>query len=438
MPPLSYSWLTYAQMRSALAQRLADPTNKFWADTENGAYIQEALQTFNAFTGIWQVDFVFSTANQVWYSLPFLAGTPRPRLILDSQLYSQIEYHLLEPASGQVWTGTSQFTIQDLSAALQKRQDEVLQLTGCNLANLPLNTTPGTRRTPLPTNVLEVRRARWVPTIGEVATLWRNDSLGMSYFEPLYRQTVAPPTEYNVHDGPPLSFNVDKAPNTPGLYDLIVLQSGALFNPPAANVMSLPTDWCWLAKWGALSDLLGRDSEATDRLRAQYCLQRYREGLDLMQQSPWILYGSIDNVPVDTASVYEMDSFAVEWDSNPKSYPAIVTAGVDLMAVSPVPSTTTGVGLTVVGNMQLPVLDTDFIQLGEDQYAGVLDYAQHIASFKMGGQEFVDTADLYKNFLALCMQTNSRIEELGIFHDLMFQQGLRQDENQARFKEPVK
>jgi hypothetical protein len=260
----------------------------------------------------------------------------------------------------------------------------------------------------------------------------------MSYFEPLYRQTVAPPTEYNVHDGPPLSFNVDKAPNTPGLYDLIVLQSGALFNPPAANVMSLPADWCWLAKWGALSDLLGRDSEATDRLRAQYCLQRYREGLDLMQQSPWILYGSIDNVPVDTDSVYQMDSFSPEWDSNPKSYPAIVTAGIDLMAVSPIPTSTTGVGITVVGNMPLPIADSDFVQLGEDQYAGVLDYSQHLASFKMGGQEFVDTADLYKNFLALCMQTNSRIEELGIFHDLMFQQGLRQDENQARFKEPVK
>jgi hypothetical protein len=435
--PLSYNWLTYAQMRAALAQRLADPTNKFWSDAENGAYIIEALQTFNALTGVWQTDFVFNTGNQIWYSIPTLAMSPRIRYRTDRYLYTIMQYHLLEPPTGELWTGSPQFTMADLSGALQRRQDELLQNTGCNLANFQLNTFPDTRRTPLPVGTLEVRRARWVPTLGGAATLWRNDSLGMSYFEPLYRQTVEPPTEYTVMDGQPLTFNVNNAPNTPGIYDLIVLNSGAIFNPPAISYMSLPADWCWLAKWGALSDLLGRDSEATDRLRAAYCNQRYREGTQLMQRSPWILYGSINNVPVDTDSMYQMDSFSAEWDSIPDSYPAIVTAGIDLMAISPAPTATTGVEITVVGNMPLPINDTDFIQLSEDQFDGVLDYAQHIASFKQGGSEFTDTKDLYQNFITLCSQTNSRIEELGIFRDLMFQQGLRQDENQARFKEPV-
>jgi hypothetical protein len=436
MPPLSYTWLTFAELRAALAQRLADPTNKFWADIENGLYINEALSTWNALTGTWQVDFVFNTDSRIWYPVPLLAGSPRARTVMDSQLYTVIEYHLLEPATGSTWTGTSQFTLEDLTAALQGTQDEILQATGCNLANMSLNTTPGVRRTSLPTNVLEVRRARWVPTIGDNATLWRNDALASSYFQPLYLQTVGPPEEYNVMDGPPLTFNVNNAPNTAGVYDLIVALTGAIFTPPAATTLAIPNDWCWLAKWGALAELLGRDSEATDRLRAEYCLQRYKEGVALMQRSPWILYGSLDNVPVDTDSMYQMDSFATEWDSDPKSYPAIVTAGIDLVARTPVIPATSGVGLTVVGNAPLPLLDTDYVQVSQDMADAVLDYAQHIASFKQGGSEFTDTAELYRSFIEAATETNNRIANLGIFRDLQFEQGLRQDQNQERFNEP--
>jgi hypothetical protein len=432
--PLSYSWLTYVQLRAALAQRLADPGNKFWTDAECGLLINEALSTWNAFTGTWQVDMVFTADSRNWYPVYALPGSPRTRTVVDSDLYVLIEYSLLEPPTGGVWTGTSQFTMTDLSAALEGTRDEILQSTGCNLAILSLNTTPGTRRTSLPTNVLEVRRARWIPTIGDNATLWRSDALGMSYFEPLYRQTLGPPEEYNVMDGPPLTFNVDRAPNTVGEYELIVSEAGGVFAPPVPVGMLIPNDWCWLAKWGALAELLGRDSEATDRMRAQYCQQRYTEGLELMQHSPWILGGTLNNVPVDTASMYEMDSFATEWDSNSQSYPAIVTAGIDLVARTPVTSaTSSGVGLTVVGNAPLPVADSDFVQISQDTADAVLDYAQHIASFKMGGSEFTDTAPLYKTFIEAASETNNRISNLGIFRDLQFEQGLRQDENQERF-----
>jgi hypothetical protein len=128
-----------------------------------------------------------------------------------------------------------------------------------------------------------------------------------------------------------------------------------------------------------------------------------------------------------------MDSFSAEWDSDPKSYPVIVCAGIDLVARTPITSATNGVGLTVVGNAPLPVLDTDFVQVPQDIADAILDYAQHVASFKMGGSEFTDTAPLYNNFIQAASETNNRISNLGIFHDLQFEQGLRQDENQERF-----
>lgn len=441
---MAYAWITFAQLRAVLAQRLADTGNQFWADAELGAYIWEALRTWNAFTAIWTADFAFTaplTNGQIWYSVPALTGSPRARTVTDTSIYTMMEYHLLEPATGGTWTGSPQFSISDLAGALQRRRDEILQATGVNLTNGPLATTPGIRRTILPDTTLEVRRARWIPTIGTPNTLRRSDALAFEYFEPNYLQTNGTPEEYNVMSDPPLSFDVDVAPNTAGSYDLVTLQSGVVLAPPTATVLELPDDWCWLAKWAALSDLLGRDSEATDLPRADYCRKRYDSSLKLMQMLPWLFWGSVNNVPVDTASVYEMDSFAVEWDSTGSPYPAIVTAGVDFMAVAPVPPTTAtpvGVGMMLVGNAPVPVLDGEFVQVSRDQVDVILDYAQHIAAFKMGGAEFLSTKPLYDNFITAAAATNSRIGELGIFRDLMLEEGQRQDENQPRYKEAMK
>lgn len=432
----NFAWLTYLQARQALASRLADPGMAFWSDTELGLYIIESLRTWNALTEFWNADFAF-TANSasVWYDLSLLPGCPRLRTVTDVNLYTIMQYHLLEPPSGGTWTGTSQFSLNDLRYALQRRRDEMIQVSGCNIKQLPpLPSLPNTRRTIFNDSTLEPRRTRFLPDsgYGDAVTLSREDTLAFDAFESQHLQAPKIPAAWSVITGPPLAMDVDTAPNVPGTYDVISLQSGLSFNPPSPTLLGVPDDWSWLAKWGALSDLLGRDSEATDRQRADYCIKRYQMGLEVMKASNWLVSATINGIPVDTPSVREMDGYSPEWEDNAAAWPSVVQAGMDFAGVCPVPATISGVSMIVVGNAPVPLLDADYVQVSRDVFDVVLDYAQVLASFKQGGQEFMQTKDLEKNFFGFALATNKRLSKCGLFADMVHLEGKRQDRVQPR------
>lgn len=430
-----YSWITFLQARQSLAARLADPGEVFWSDQEIGLYLIEALRTWNALTEVWNADFAFSpTSGQTWYDVSQLAGSPRVRTLTDTDIYTIMQYHLLEPPSGSVWTGTSQFALSDLQLALQRRRDEMIQVSGCNLAELPpLPSTPNTRRTMFPDSTLEPRRARFVPDSGSPTTLSRSDNYAWDGFIPDHGQVSKTPRAWSVIAGPPLMMDVDFAPNVAGTYDVISLQAGPTFQPPGSTLLGVPDDWSWLAKWGALADLLSRESEATDRQRADYCLKRFNEGLKVMKESNWLLTAAINGLPVDTPSVYEMDGYSPEWEENTAAWRSVVTAGMDFVAPCPVAGLNPiGVSMILVGNAPCPILDSDFVQVSRDTFDAILDYAQRLASFKQGGSEFDQTKDLEKNFFMVATETNKRLAKMGIFRDLLGLQGKRQDINRPR------
>jgi hypothetical protein len=438
----NYSWITFLQARQALASRLgiiwqADPSLNYWGDAELGLYITEGLRTWSALTEPWNADYVFTpTSARVWYDVSADSTSPRFRTVTDANIYTLMEYHLLEPPTGATWSGTSQFSISDLSGALQRRRDEIIQMTGCNLAALPpIASTPNTRRTAFPDTVLEPRRARFVPDSGSgnPITLNREDNLAWDGFAPTHVQVSGTPGNWGVIAGPPLSMDVDIAPNVAGYFDVLALQSGLSFNPPAATLLGIPDDWSWVAKWGALADLLGRDSEATDRPRADYCLGRYMDGLKIMQASNWLLLATINGVPCDTPSVREMDGFSPEWQNNPGAFPSLVTAGLDLIAPCPVTGAApTSVSCVLNGNAPVPLLNGDFVQCSRDVFDVILDYAQVLASFKMGGAEFLSTKDLEKNFAMAALAANKRLVNMGIYADLLHSEGKRQTKVQPK------
>ena len=116
-----YSYVSFSQAQQELANRLYDPGMAFWTSTELGKYIREALHTWNALTNYWRNDFIFTPAAGItWYDLTALPNSLRPYTLKDSNLYLDIQYALLEPASGvNPWTGASaQFSADDLINAL--------------------------------------------------------------------------------------------------------------------------------------------------------------------------------------------------------------------------------------------------------------------------------------------------------------------------------
>ncbi len=430
----SYSWLNYLTARQQLASRLAVNTglpSSFWTDAECGIYITQALREFNVLTFTWKTPFQYNSAN-LWNSLALLAGSPRLRTLTDEYCYTQMEYMLLEPPTGGTWTGTSMFTISDFAQALQRRRDEMLQVSNCNqslLSNIPL--TPNTIVTNLPDTIIDVERVRYLPVTGSPSTVDRDDTVAQEFYEPpLYQQDPGIPSTFSLSSEPPLSWVVDVPPAQPGVYEAVVLKSGTAFNPPGATLINIPDDFAWVLEYGAMADLLGRESEATDRERAAYCLKRYQDGLNLLLKTPWLMLAKVNGAAVSVDSIAAMDNYAPEWDSDPTGFgPVVVAGGVDFIA-APVGS---GIGVTVLGNAPVPVLDGDFVQVSRSDWDTVLDLAQSQALFKMGGQEWKDGLELEARAIQGCAAENARLKSMGSFSDILIQRGQVQERDRGRY-----
>lgn len=464
-----YSFITYLQARQALSLRLNDTSNIFWTDAEVGLYLKEALREWNCLTSTWVQDWTTLSSSVTWQSTgnsknPFVGSnpsSPRYQTLNDSYVYTLAQYHLLEPPTGGgTWAGSTQFSLADFTQSFQRRRDQILQYTACNVG--PFSSTfgvpAGSSRVQLPDStaqsILDLRRVRFVPTpdnLGDPITLWRDDGLAFEYFDTPAQ--LNSPSAWDVIAGPPQFITLDTPAPVPNTLDILAMISGGDVNSPFISPLLIPDDYYWVLKWGMLADLLIKESESTDIERALYCESRFREGIQVMQEMPWLTQARIDDIPVDTPSVAEMDTFAYEWQSDPLAQPAIVRGGIDLFAICPTFEATGGFGgggfggggfgggssnqvsvtLSLVGNAPVPAADGDFVQVSRDVLNVIMDEAEHLAQFKHGGAEWYRASDLHKNFIKMATDTNRRLRESGIFDTTLFPPNSRQNAAQPRW-----
>ncbi len=200
-----------------------------------------------------------------------------------------------------------------------------------------------------------------------------------------------------------------------GQYDVLTVNSGNTFNTLGAQKLSIPDDWSWLVKWGALQDLLGGESNAKDALRANYAQKRFAEGLQFLANASSVIALQVEDVPLFVDGVTNGDRFNVGWQALAAAYPSSAyLAGLNMMAF-PLADAAYGALVSVVQNAPIPVNPSDFIQISRDDFDVILDYAQHIALFKVGGQEFIRTIPLYQNFLARAATYNQKLRVMGTF-----------------------
>jgi hypothetical protein len=429
----TYSYITLLQAKQQLANRLYDSAQQFWSPTELGAYLRDALSTWNALTSFWRAEATFPTvANQQWYELPAVLPTLRAQSVTDGDLISLIEYALLEPQTSYPisWAGSTQFTADDILAAIQRRRDELLASSGCQITRSTPAAVPG--RTTLTDSVIDIRRVAYFPVTGDPNVLFSDDTWALDAYQRDY--TVAPagtPSTYRQSTEPPLSFDTDIAPGVPGTYEVLTVNSGATLSTTAATILPLPNDWCWVIRWGALADLLSRESNSRDPLRAQYCQQRYEMGASLLEDSPAVLATRIANLPLQVDGVQAADTYRTGWQAEAAAQPdTLLVAGLNLAACAPKPDGVYSVTATVVRNAPLPADDSSYLEVPRDVLDALLAYAQHLAAFKQGGAEFVASAPLFQRFLAVAKQYNARLAEFGEFTMPML--GLSQREESLR------
>jgi hypothetical protein len=261
--------------------------------------------------------------------------------------------------------------------------------------------------------------------------LTREDVLSFQSFNPNYLQEVGYPMSWAVASEPPLSFDVDIAPTTPGNFDMLALDSGPTFAPPAATLLGVPDDWSMLPMYGALADVLGQEAECTDRARSAYCLQRYTMMLEMMKGSNWLLQSRLNGATATTEALADMDCLAVNWQQSQNNLPMVVEAGMDFIA--PIPGVSQLLTLQLVGNA--PLLDgtNTYVQVSRDDWDAVLNYAHHVSSFKLGNDEFQATVPMLKAFYQYCAQRNSRWAQYGVFVRALRGEGEKQERSEPKW-----
>ena len=435
--PLSYSWLTFSNARSELAARLSDAGKVFWTDTELGIYIVEALRTWQSLAAFYVDRDTFSTvANQQWYDLPsVLTSSLRAYTVTDLQLLIEIEYHLMEPPTGATWTGSEMFTVADILTALQRRRDLFLNETGVVVTRQTLGvSSPGEGRVSLGQGIIDIRRNAWLDTpSGLYSVLWREDMWAINSFLATWKAATNPvPRAYSLSDNQPLAIQLAPIPSDAGTLDSLLVKTGAALDGSGV-LMGIPDDWCWVVKWGALADLLRKDGPARDPGRAAYCEQRWKLGVAAAKLPVSVIDSYVTDQPVPTESVFDLDAYRASWqNATPASPTMIALAGLNLVAASPKPDAVYTVTVDLLRNMPVPASDGDYIQVGAEHWDGIVQYAEHLAAWKMAGSEFEATMPNLEQFLTLAVTQNDRLRANEFFMTQLHDRSQREEKNRAR------
>ena len=452
---MPYAYTTFAGAASALAGRLQDSGLVYFNQPSQLLNcVIESVRLFQALTGSFKAKVTFNTRpNVVYYPLgsvsPALADTET-----DVEVAQNVLAALLEPpltGTGSGWVGTGQFTFAQLQTALQNRLNRFIGESGRHVVQTTINgSDPPEPLVTLPDAVTDVRRCAYVPLPVAGASpplpawaLGRMDEWGNQAYDPGGGFTPQQPLTYSVFGTPPLQLRLDPPPANDYTLDLITVQAGPQvnLNPQAPVVLGIPDDVSAAIKWGVIADLCGTDGPSRDYARAAYAEQRYQEYVQIARLYPSVLTAEIAGYSCGVGSVFDMDFYQPDWQQTTGQPSFVGMAGRHLACVGQTPDDGTAGGnpgnnypvtLWSVANAPVPgVADptglNTYIQVSRDQLDPVLDYAQHIASFQMGGTEFDGTTRQYQNLIASAKAQNSRLSAVSFYRGRLEQNAGRSE-----------
>lgn len=465
---MPYSYLTFGQAVSILASRLQDPGQVYWSQPDELLNcIVESVRLFQCLTGSYKQKIAFPTiAYSNYYDLPDLTGPGATNIgsisynVTDVEVANNVLAALLEPPLTPGWTGVGQFTFNQLQASFQSRLNRFMGETGCRVTQqLVVAPAPPADITVLPDDALDVRRASWLlPSTGLTWTqlvimwqqgnfTWNNNAASAGYplgrmdewaeqaYVPSAPQQPAAPYSYSVFGVAPLQLRLIPPPIDEGGLDCLLVLSGPQvnLNPLAPVILQIPDDLSPALKWGVLADILGSDGPCRDYTRAAYAEQRYQEFVQLARIYPSVLAADVNNITCGVGSVFDMDFYTPDWQQTAGQPSFVGMCGRNMACLGQTPDNGPaqngyGVGLWMTANAVV----SGFIQISRDQIDPVLDYAQHIASFKMGGAEFAGTDRMYQNLIAGAKAQNGRLGAVSFYKSQIEQPSQKSELEVAR------
>lgn len=454
MAPFTYP--SFIQAKQLLASKLGDASFVHYTAVECGLAIIEALRTWNSISLYYRDSYTITTvAGQAYYDLStiidFLSAPGLNNFtVYDRELINSLQFSLYEPPTTD-WTAltpamTEMFSITDIETALQKRRDQFLVDTGCTITQYSTTnpSVPQTGVVTLDEKVIDLRRLLYSSdSQPSPRILWRTDEFALNAFSTGWRPLNSNPTTYSISEVSPLQVRLIPGPTGTGRHiDYWAVSAGVELDvtaSPNGTLMGIPNDLLWAVKFGALYDLLSRDGLANDPARADYCLQRYNEGVQIAQRVWTTLETAsrFNSTPLNIGAIDSLDKYSPSWPSTTGQPKSISMIGPNIIAINPVPDSTYSMELFVVKNAPTPALDADIIQLGRDSLQAVIAYASHLLLFKEEGSEFMSSMNEYKAFFQLAMQQNARLRANAKFFDVLNDRGMLDEKFAPRIEEKV-
>jgi len=424
----SLTAITLGSLETAVLGRLGDSSAVYFATAEVDANLKEALRFWNALARFWRTRVTFTTtAGTSFYDLSSVVSANLGYTVTDADLVTSMEYHLLEPPTPTIWTGTEMFTLAQLTAALQRRRDQFLVETGCVLTHYnPVVAIIPTGRVQLQDSIIDVRRLSWISNAGYYSPLWRTDEWAINGLTPGWNQTSGTPNAYSVSVTPPFAIQLAPPNAENGTLDALVVNSGAELNPATPVAMGIPDDFCWAVMWGALADLLGENGPAYDPARAEYCESRWRSGIEIAMTSATVMDAQTNGIQLTVGTLADADGLDPTWQNQPGSPQTVAMAGMNILAVTPTPDDAYSITLDIVQNAPMPANNSAQILLSRDVADVIVDYAQHISAFKQQGEEFFTTGSLLERIMRLGSEYRERTGAQTPFQRSLMNRGRRQ------------
>ena len=407
-----FTHTTYASLKSSLAGRLGDTGMVYWTDTELGLYCLEALRTWGLLTGYWRdIGSTATVSGTPLYNVSSITNAGGDALlsstVTDSNMVSLIQYHLLEPSTGVSWTGSEQFTLADVTGALQRRRDKLLVETGATVTLSSQVLAAGSSTIDLTDTILAIRRLSWKGVSGTDWALYPEDINNQRNYSLSYLLTQGTPQTYSSISTQPLSLQIAPPSNEPGTLSILAVESGAALTA-AGIALGIPDDMSWIVKWGALADMLGKQGPAQDLPRSYFCERRWRLGLEAAKVYPTVINAQINGVSLGSDAISSFDQYKPNWYTTTGT-PSLIGSLRNYIALSTCPDGIYSILLEVVRKAVLPSADGDFIQIGREILDPLLDYAEHLATFKCGGHEFKHTYRGAQNFFNAALSYNQQL-----------------------------
>lgn len=408
---MPYTHTTFAQLKISLAGRLGDLTNAQWSDPELGLYCIEALRTWSLATGYWRDTGQINTvAGTGFYDISTLNNGTDDLLsyaATDKDVSTLVQYHLLEPATGSSWAGSEQFTLSDMVGALNRRRDAFLSETGSVITQSTQALPANSQFFDTSDNVIDIRNLRWTDSTGVDYVIYPEDISSQRNYSTTFLLTTDIPQTYSSSSVQQLRYVLAPPSNQPGTLGMLTINSGALLDASGIS-LGIPDDMASVIKWGVLADMLGKEGPGQDLPRSYYCERKWKLGLALSSINPIVINAAINGISMSPEAISRLDQYSPNWSST-QAPPTLVGSLRNIIALANCPDGVYSVVLDVARKAIIPSINSDFIQIGREFIDPLLDYSEHLASFKSGGMEMRHTYRGVENFFNAALAYNQKL-----------------------------